>query len=72
MASAQRRHKSRITLELPPDVAEIFIAYVAAHRQSLSSAAVHLIELGLLAKEQGLDVNWRKPPRPIPPPAHPV
>lgn len=66
--AAVRIKKARITLELPRDVAETFIAYVAAHRQSLSSAAVHLIELGLLAKEQGLDVQWRRPPKVNPPP----
>lgn len=67
-----RKPHAKITVPLPPDVAEAFYAYVAAHRQSGASAAVHLIELGLLAKEQGLDVDWRKPPRPSPPVERPA
>jgi len=59
----KRTTQNKITVPLPPDIAEIFFAYIQAQRRSIASAGVHLIEVGLLAEAQGLEVTWRKPPR---------
>lgn len=60
----KKKQKRRLSILLTKDLALLFEQYLEDHPYwSASAAGVHVLSIGFKAMENGLEVDWHKPPQ---------